>query len=267
VELRPPIVIASGVGGMGEYLKLIDPKQIGAYTLKTITFKPRRGNPPPRLIATQDYLINSIGLENVGVEKFIEELENKVYDELFEKVKVIFSFAGENFEEYLLVAQKMAPYQGRFVAFECNFSCPNVHFNPLSNVAELERMLSELRKRLNVFLIAKLGIEGVFVEEIAKIVEKCGWNGVTLINTIRALHVDGDRIIKGGISGPVLKPIALRAVYEVRNRTNLYIIASGGIMNEQDAEQFFKVGANAISIGTALYKDPKIVEKIARMFF
>lgn len=141
-----------------------------------------------------------------------------------------------------------------------------MHFNPLSNVAELERMLSELRKRLNVFLIAKLGIEGAFVEEIAKIVEDCGWNGVTLINTIRALHVDGERIIKGGISGPVLKPIALRAVYEVRNRTNLYIIASGGIMNEQDAEQFFKVGANAISIGTALYKDPKIVEKIARMF-
>jgi dihydroorotate dehydrogenase (NAD+) catalytic subunit len=122
VELRPPIVIASGVGGMGEYLKLIDPKQIGAYTLKTTTFKPRRGNPPPRLIATQDYLINSIGLENVGVEKFIEELENKVYDELFEKVKVIFSFAGKT-SKYLLVAQKMAPYQGRFVAFECNFSC------------------------------------------------------------------------------------------------------------------------------------------------
>jgi len=267
VELRPPIVIASGIGGMGEYLKLIDPKCIGAYTLKTITFKPRHGNPPPRLIATQNYLINSIGLENVGVKKFIEELRGQVYDELFRKVKVIFSFAGENFEEYLLVAEKMVPYQDRFAAFECNFSCPNVQFNPLSNPTELKRMLLELRKRLNVFLIAKIGIEGGFVEDVAKLAEDCGWNGVTLINTIRALHVDGERIIAGGVSGPVLKPIALRAVYEVRKRTSLFIIASGGIMNEEDAQQFFKVGASAISIGTALYKNPKIVEKIAKMFY
>lgn len=266
MELRPPIVIASGVGGMGEYLKLIDPRYIGAYTLKTITFKPRLGNPPPRLIATERYLINSIGLENAGVEKFIEELENGLYEELFRKVKVIFSFAGEDFEEYLKVAERMAPYQDRFVAFECNFSCPNVHFNPLSDTNQLKKMLIELRKKLDVFLIAKLGIEGAFIEQLARLVEECGWNGVTIINTIRALHIDGETLIKGGISGPVLKPIALRAVYEVRNRTNLYIIASGGIMNETDAQHFFKAGANAVSIGTALYRDPTIVERIAKRF-
>lgn len=266
MELRPPIVIASGVGGMGEYLQLIDPKCIGAYTLKTITFRPRRGNPPPRLVATQNYLINSIGLENVGIERFVEELEQGVFDELFKKVKVIFSFGGESFEEYLLVAERMVPHQEKFIAFECNLSCPNVQIDFLSNLSTLKKLFTELRKRLSVFLIAKLGIEGAFIENVAKLVEDCGWNGVTVMNTIRALHIDGERVVKGGLSGPVLKPIALRAVHEVRNRTNLYIIASGGIMNEKDVEQFFKVGANAVSIGTVLFKNPKIVEKIAQRF-
>lgn len=266
MELKPPIVIASGVGGMGEYLNLIDSKFIGAYTLKTITFKPRKGNPPPRLIATKDYLINSIGLENPGVEKFIEELRAGQYDELFEKVKVIFSFAGDNFQEYEQVAERMMPFQDRFIVFECNLSCPNVHFNPLSDISNLRQLLLTLRKKLKIFLTAKLSIEGAFVEDIAELVEDCGWNGVTLINTIRALHVDGERLIKGGVSGPVLKPIALRAVHEVRNRTKLHIIASGGVMDEKDAEDFFRVGANAVSIGTALYKDPSIVEKIAKRF-
>ncbi|MCS7175882.1 HisA/HisF-related TIM barrel protein [Pseudothermotoga sp.] len=266
MELKPPIVIASGIGGMGEYLKLIEPKFIGAYTLKTITFKPKKGNPPPRLIATENYLINSIGLENPGVENFIEQLKSGQYDELFERVKIIFSFAGDNFEEYEQVAEKMAPFQNKFIAFECNLSCPNVHFNPLSDLTTLKRLLSSLRRKLDIFLIAKLGIEGAFVESIAKLVELCGWDGVTLINTIRALHVDGERIIKGGVSGPILKPIALRAVHEVRSKTKLYIIASGGIASEKDAEDFFKVGANAVSVGTILYKDPSIVERIAKNF-
>lgn len=268
MELNPPLVIASGVGGMGEYLKLIDPKYIGAYTLKTVTLFPKQGNPPPRLFATENYLINNIGLENIGIDAFIENLNANQYEELFEKVKVIFSLGGDNPEEYKLVAQKIATYEKYFEAIEVNFSCPNVKnggLNILSDLFSFKEVLIYLRKVLKGFLIAKVGVEGNFVENIAQIVKDHGWNGIVLINTIRGLEVVEGKLIKGGISGPVLKPIALRAVYEVKNKVpELYVIGSGGITNEKDVDDFFKVGANAISLGTAIYKNPQVVEKIAK---
>ncbi|MFN4190187.1 MAG: tRNA-dihydrouridine synthase [Pseudothermotoga sp.] len=267
MELNPPLVIASGVGGMGEYLKLINPKYIGAYTLKTITLFPKEGNLPPRLFATQEYLMNNIGLENVGIDVFIEKLNNNQYEELFEKTKVIFSLGGDDAQEYKRVAQKIAPYEDYFEAIEVNFSCPNVKkggLNILSDLSSLQDVLIYMRKVLKGFLIAKIGIEGSFVEQIAQILKDHGWNGITLINTIRGLRIVNDKVFKGGLSGPILKPIALRAVYEVKNKVpELYVIGSGGIMCEKDADDFFKVGADAISLGTAIYKDPHIVERIA----
>lgn len=267
MELNPPLVIASGVGGMGEYLKLINPIYIGAYTLKTITLFPKEGNLPPRLFATQEYLMNNIGLENVGIDAFIEKLNNNQYEELFEKTKVIFSLGGDDAQEYKRVAQKIAPYEDYFEAIEVNFSCPNVKkggLNILSDLSSLQDVLIYMRKVLKGFLIAKIGIEGSFVEQIAQILKDHGWNGITLINTIRGLQIVNDRVFKGGLSGPILKPIALRAVYEVKNKVpELYVIGSGGIMCEKDADDFFKVGADAISLGTAIYKDPLIVERIA----
>ncbi|HEY8542193.1 MAG TPA: dihydroorotate dehydrogenase, partial [Pseudothermotoga sp.] len=227
MELNPPLVIASGVGGMGEYLKLIDPKYIGAYTLKTVTLFPKQGNPPPRLFATENYLINNIGLENIGIDAFIENLNANQYEELFEKVKVIFSLGGDNPEEYKLVAQKIATYEKYFEAIEVNFSCPNVKnggLNILSDLFSFKEVLIYLRKVLKGFLIAKVGVEGNFVENIAQIVKDHGWNGIVLINTIRGLEVVEGKLIKGGISGPALKPIALRAVYEVKNKVpELYV--------------------------------------------
>ncbi len=268
MELNPPLIIASGVGGMGEYLKLIDPKYIGAYTLKTITLFPKEGNLPPRLFATQEYLMNNIGLENVGIDAFIEKLNNNQYEELFEKTKVIFSLGGDDAQEYERVAQKIAPYEDHFEAIEVNFSCPNVKkggLNILSDLSSLQDLLIYMRKVLKGFLIAKIGVEGIFVEQIAQILKDHAWNGITLINTIRGLQIVNDKVFKGGLSGPILKPIALRAVYEVKNRApELYVIGSGGIMCEKDADDFFKVGADAISLGTAIYKDPHIVERIAK---
>ncbi len=267
MELNPPVVIASGTGGMGEYLKLINPEHIGAYTLKTVTLFPKQGNRPPRLFATENYLINNIGLENTGIDAFIEALNSGCYRELFDKVKVIFSIGGDDSDQYKKMAEKINPYEKYFEAIEVNFSCPNVNkggLNILSDLSSFRDVLSFMRKTLGGFLIAKIGIEGGFVEHIAQIVKEHGWNGITLINTIRGLHISQDRIIKGGISGPILKPVALRAVYEVKNKVpDLYVIGSGGIMCEKDADDFFKVGADAISLGTAIYKDPQIVQRIS----
>ncbi|MEJ5229220.1 MAG: tRNA-dihydrouridine synthase [Pseudothermotoga sp.] len=268
MKLNPPLIIASGVGGMGEYLKLIDAKYIGAYTLKTITLLPKEGNPPPRLFATNNYLINSIGLENIGIEAFTEKLVSGDYEEIFAKTKVIASLGGDDPEQLTLVAQKIKPYESLFEAIEFNFSCPNVAEGGLKLVSDqkaLKEVLKSIRKILNGFLIAKLSIEGIFVEELSKLVNEYEWNGVTVTNTIRALQLIDGNLFKGGISGPVLKPISLRAVYEIKNKVaDLYTIACGGIMNEKDADDFFKVGADAVSVGSAIYKDPEIVERIAK---
>lgn len=268
MHLKIPLIIASGTGGMGEYLKLIDSEYIGAYTLKTITFFPKKGNPPPRLFATENYLINSIGLENVGLEKFLQQLSSGEFEELFAKTKVIASFSGDDVDQMLQIAKKIKPFEKKFIAIEFNLSCPNVSkggLGLLSDIHGLENLLLSIRRELNGFLIAKIGIEGVFVEAAAEILKRCGWQGLSLINTIRSLYIIGEKIIKGGLSGPVLKPVALRAVYEVKNRvSDLYVIGGGGIMNEEDADDFIKAGADAVSIGTAIFKDPKIVSKIAK---
>jgi len=268
VKLNPPLVIASGVGGMGEYLQLIDAKYIGAYTLKTITLHPKEGNPPPRLFATNNYLINNIGLENIGIEAFTKKIADGEFEELFAKTKVIASLGGDDLEQYLLVAQKIKEYEQIFEAIEFNFSCPNVAKGGLSLISDYEafkQLLRSIRKILSGFLIAKLSIEGAFVEEASKLVKQFDWNGVTVTNTLRALQLIDGKVFKGGISGPVLKPIAMRAIYEIKNKVpDLYTIACGGIMNEDDAEDFFKVGADAVSVGTAIYKDPQIVERIAK---
>ncbi len=269
MELKIPIVIASGVGGMGEYLKMkmISPDCIGAYTLKTITYKPKSGNPPPRLVASSGYLINSIGLENQGIENFLFKLQQGEFDWIFAKTKVILSLGGDNLEEFQMIAERVKSVEGRFAAIEFNFSCPNVEKGGLSVIADskkLPKLLKSLRKTLDSFLIAKVGIEGIFVENFASLLEKNEWNGISLINTLRALQFVEGKIQKGGLSGPSLKPIALRAVYEVKKvAKKLFIVGGGGISNEDDAEEFLKVGADAVSLGTIIYKNPKIVERIA----
>jgi len=262
LELKPPLVLLSGPAGFGEYLKLIDHRFVGAVVLKTVTFKPRGGNPPPRIAEGPFFLLNSIGLENPGVLSFLEDLPKLA-------VPTIASFGGETYEEYLEIAKLVKDKAKEFVAVEFNFSCPNVKEGGLTIVRDKEkwrRLLVELREILDdSFLIAKVGIEGLFVEDAAEMAFQAGWNGMTLVNTVRGLIVDKGKILLGGLSGPILKPIALRAVYEVKRRfPNLYVIGSGGVYSVEDAKDYLMVGADAIGIGSALFKDPGIVEEIGR---
>ncbi|MGC8820924.1 MAG: HisA/HisF-related TIM barrel protein [Fervidobacterium sp.] len=270
LNLRSPLVIASGPGGFGEYMNVegIDWKKVGAYTLKTVTYNPKEGNPPPRMYAKNGYLINRIGLENPGIDNFINLLENGYFDRLFQEVSVILSLGGDTYEEYFEITRKVRPHIGKFVAVEYNFSCPNVRHGGLSIMVDRDEwklLLKEIRNMLpNAFLIAKLGIESGFVEENALLAYESGWEGVTLINTIRGLmfNSEGDMIL-GGLSGPNLLPIALRAVYEVRKKlSDIYIIASGGVYNPEDVDLFLKLGANAVSVGSALFKNEKILDNL-----
>ncbi len=268
MKLNPPVIIASGPAGNGEYAKFLNPEFVGAYTLKTITYKKKDGNKPPRLYCTQNYMINRIGLENPGIFEFIDELERGNFDELFKNFKVVLSLGADSAQEYVEVTRAIKPYLDRFVAVEYNFSCPNVEHGGLSIIADIEKwknVLKEIRNLTDSFIVAKLGIEGHFIEHSAKIVEQMRWNGITAINTIRGLAFTSEGFILGGLSGPILKPIALRNVYEIRKACpDIYIIASGGIYSLEDAKQFLNVGANAISVGTAIFTDEKIVEQIGR---
>ncbi len=271
LKLSIPLIIASGPAGFGEYGKLEDfPwEDVGAFTLKTVTFKGKEGNKPPRMYAKNGYIINRIGLENPGINAFLEALQAKEFDWLFEKTSVILSLGGDSYEEYVEISKLIKPYANRFKAIEYNFSCPNVKHGGLSIIAskdEWVKLLYEIRSILDQeFLVAKLGIEGGFVEHQAKIVSDAGWDGVTVVNTVRGLMFnDEGEMIVGGLSGPNLFPITLRAVFEVRKlNPKLYIIASGGIYNGDDAIKLLKVGADAVSVGSLLLKNEKVVSQIA----
>jgi len=268
--INPPIVIASGVGGFGEYMHFIPLEYVGAYTLKTITYKPKSGNPSPRMRAGEFYILNSIGLENPGIERFLKDVKKGEFNHLFEKVKVIASLGGESKDEYLKISERFSEISEKFEAVEFNFSCPNVEKGGLSiieNKQEWQDTLRLIREMLpNTFLIAKIGMEGIFVEKAVELIKTEGWDGVTLINTIRGLHIDADRnYVVGGLSGPILKPIALRMIYEVRKRfEDIFIIASGGVYTAEDAKEYLDLGANAVAVGSALFKDPNVVEKIVK---
>lgn len=271
LKLSIPLIIASGPAGFGEYGRLEDfPwESVGAFTLKTVTFKGKEGNKPPRMYAKNGYIINRIGLENPGINAFLEAIRAKEFDWLFEKASVILSLGGDGYEEYVEISKLIKPYADRFSAIEYNFSCPNVKHGGLSIIANKDewcKLLYEIRKILDrQFLIAKLGIEGGFVEHQAKNVSDAGWDGVTVINTVRGLMFnDEGEMIVGGLSGPNLLPIALRAVFEVRKlNPELYIIASGGIYDGDDAVKMLKVGADAVSVGSLLLKNEKVISKIA----
>ncbi|MGB4262927.1 MAG: geranylgeranylglyceryl/heptaprenylglyceryl phosphate synthase [Fervidobacterium sp.] len=272
LNLKVPLIIASGPGGFGEYAKIdgFPWEYVGAYTLKTVTYNKKSGNVPPRMYARDGYMINRIGLENPGIDQFLDALENGEYEFLFKKTNVILSLGGDNYQEYIEVTKKVKPYLHKFIAVEYNFSCPNVSKGGLSIVTDLiewQSLLVEIRKELpDTFLIAKLGIEGGFIENLVEKAAQSGWNGVTVINTIRGLMFNDDgEILLGGLSGPNLLPIAERAVYEVRKKlSDIYIISSGGVYKEEDAKQLLKVGADAVSIGSAIFQDEQIISRIGK---
>jgi len=263
VEFPTPVFVASGTFGYGqEAADLVDLTGLGAIITKSIGAEPRLGNPLPRLFETTAGLLNSIGLQNVGVQNFVTE---KLPFLRTLGVPIIVNIAGRSLDEYVTVARTLEEHEG-IAGYELNFSCPNVKEGGLefSQKAEItERATRQIREITKRLVIPKLTPNVTRVGEIAKAAEAGGADAVSLINTLTGMAVDIEtwrpriNTVVGGYSGPAIKPVALAKVYETSRAVNIPVIGIGGIMNWQDAVEFFLVGAHAVQIGTANFVDPR----------
>jgi dihydroorotate dehydrogenase (NAD+) catalytic subunit len=262
ISLKNPVMVASGTFGYGEeYAELIDLNRLGAIVTKTITLKPRLGNEPPRIVETASGILNSIGLQNVGIDAFINEKLPFLREFA---VPLIVSIAGETSDEYVELAKTL---RGRKIeGLELNLSCPNIKYDRKLMIAQDPKathlVVSRVKKVTSVPVIVKLSPNVTDIASIAKVCEEAGADGVSLINTFTGMAIDVEsresmlRQITGGLSGPAIKPIALRMVYEVHKAVGIPIIGMGGIMAARDALEFIIAGAKAIAIGTGNFVDP-----------
>jgi len=262
LKLKNPVMVASGTFGM-DYRRLIDVRALGAIVTKTITLKGRMGNPPPRIAETHSGMLNSIGLENNGLDDFIK---NKI--PLFPKgsTELIVSVAGESEDEFKKIVKGLNHVKG-IGAIELNLSCPNIRHGAREGlIAQDEKavhsVVSAARKATNLTLIAKLSPNVADIAKIALAAEDAGADAVLLVNTFPAMAVDIDTgrpklgHITGGLSGPALKPIALKMVWDAYNKIDIPIIGCGGIMDYRDAVEFMLCGATAVQVGTATFINP-----------
>jgi len=268
LKLRNPVLAASGTFGYGiEYAPFVDLSRLGGIVVKGLYYEPRPGNPPPRLAESPSGLINSIGLQGIGVRAFCE----KVLPEIAKfKTPIIVNVCGETDEEYAAVIDFLNG-QERIVAYELNISCPNVRqggacpaLSPDHTFA-LVRLARQASRRP---LITKLSPNVTDIVGIALAAQEAGTEAISLINTLLAMAVDVEtrrpRLgnVFGGLSGPAIKPVALRMVYQVASRVQVPVIGLGGIMTGRDALEFLIAGARAVEVGTASLVDPEATARI-----
>ncbi len=263
IKLKNPVIVASGTFGFGEeYEDFLTPGQLGAVIPKGISLKPMLGNPPPRIFETEGGIINSIGLQNPGFEDFV--VNRLPYCKRM-KTHLIINFFGNTESEYVELARRFDGVQG-ISGLEMNISCPNVKRGGMAFCSDPKtayRVVSKVRKVTGLTLVVKLSPNVTDIVRIAKSVEEAGADAVSLVNTFRAMAVNihsrkpelGN--IVGGLSGPAIKPIALRMVWEVSQRLRIPVIGMGGIMKAEDAIEFILVGASAVQIGTANLIQPR----------
>jgi dihydroorotate dehydrogenase (NAD+) catalytic subunit len=262
LELKNPVVTASGTFGCGrEYSAFFDLGKLGALVVKSLTLEERPGNPMPRICETPSGILNSIGLQNKGVDRFLEEdlpcLEE--YD-----VPVIANVAGESVEEYVQVCHRL-DVERNIAGIELNISCPNVEEGCMLFGQEAKAAASLVRKcraATGKPLIVKLTPNVSDIGLIAQKVEEAGADAISLINTIMGMRINIDTYKSllatptGGLSGPAIRPVAVRMVWEVAKSVKIPIIGMGGITNAEDAVEFLLVGATAVAVGTANFMEP-----------
>jgi dihydroorotate dehydrogenase (NAD+) catalytic subunit len=262
LQLRNPVMTASGTFGYGEeYAPYVDLSRLGAIVVKGLSLKPRMGNPPPRIVETPCGMLNAVGLQNVGVDAFIRE--KLPFLNQFD-LPVIANIFGESVEEYCKVAEILSQASGVH-GLEVNISCPNVKKGGITFGANPD-MAADVTRRVKAStdlpVIVKLTPNVTDIAEIAESVEAAGADAISLINTITGMSVDIERRvphlrnITGGLSGPAIKPVALRMVWQVVQRVSVPVIGLGGIMTARDALEFLIVGARAVQVGTAHFIHP-----------
>lgn len=261
VELKNPIVVASGTFGFGrEYAQFYDLGELGGICAKGLTLHRREGNPAPRIAETPMGILNSVGLQNPGVDDFIaHELPfMRQYD-----TKVIANISGNTPEEYGIMCEKLS--EAGVDMIEVNISCPNVKAGGLAygTRPELAAEVTEMaKKHSTVPVMVKLSPNVTDITEIAKAVENAGADAVSLINTLRGMRIDINtrrpvlKMNTGGMSGPAVLPVAVRMVWEVANTVNIPILGMGGVSRGEDAAQLMLAGATAVAVGTACFADP-----------
>lgn len=268
LTLKNPVMTASGTFGYGEeFADFIDLSRLGGIIVKGTTGERRQGNPYPRMAETPSGMLNAVGLQNVGVGTFCKDVYPRIKDI---DTNVIVNVSGSSIEEYCSTAEQIDALDN-IPAIELNISCPNVKKGGMgfgTNPDMAAQVVSEVRKVYHKTLIVKLTPNVTSVVEIAKAVEGAGADSVSLINTLLGMAVDVERqrpylsTITGGLSGPCVKPVAVRMVWQVAHAVQIPVIGLGGIASAADALEFLMVGAKAVQVGTANFIDPAITVKI-----
>ena len=263
IQMRNPVMTASGTFGYGsEYVDFVDLNQLGAVVVKGITSVPWPGNPMQRIMETPSGMLNAIGLQNVGVDGFISEKLPYLRD--FD-VPIIVNVCGKTVEEYLTVIEKLNTADG-VTGVELNISCPNLDCGGMSfgvDATLAHQLVTEVRAKTDLPLLVKLSPNVTDISIIARAVEDAGANALSAINTLLGMAINAETRkpelanVTGGLSGPAIKPVALRLVWEVYKSVSIPIIGMGGIMTATDAIEFFIAGASAVAIGTANFVNPQ----------
>lgn len=262
LKLKNPVLTASGTFGYGlEMQQFIDLQRLGGIMVKGTTLKPRAGNPPPRVVETPAGMLNSVGLENPGVEHVIEKVLPRLAGL---DVAVIVNISGNTVEEYGILAGKLNGVPG-VAALEVNISCPNVKAGGLAFGTcphQAAEVVKAVRRETSLPVIAKLSPNVTDIVSIAQSVEEAGADAVSLINTLLGMAIDSEAQrpvlanVFGGLSGPAVKPVALRMVWQVSQKVQIPVIGMGGIMSAADAIEFMLAGAHAVAIGVGNFVNP-----------
>jgi dihydroorotate dehydrogenase (NAD+) catalytic subunit len=271
IDLVNPVIAASGTFGYGiEFEEIVSLEAIGGFVTKGISLEPMPGHKQQRIVQTAAGMLNAIGLQNVGVEDYIARKLPPL--SRYPECKVIVNVFGYTVTDYIQVIERLNAAEG-IAAYELNVSCPNVHAGGMAFGADpgsLEYLVGRARKASTRPLIVKLSPNVTSVAHMAKIAAGAGADAVSLVNTFLAMSIDTEtrqpRLsnITGGLSGPAIKPIALRMVYETARAVTVPILGMGGIVTAEDAVEFLLAGATAVQVGTASYADPRAVERLAR---
>jgi len=268
LALKNPLMTASGCFGYGlEYADIVDLSSLGAVVVKGLFLKEREGHPPPRIVETPSGMLNAIGLQGIGVHRFIRE---KMPELRRRGAVVIVNVCGSSLDEYVEVSRMLSDVEG-VAALELNISCPNIKEGGIQfgcNLASTREVVSAVRKATRLPLIPKLTPNVTSVASFARAAEESGADAVSLVNTFLAMVIDVETRrpalsnVMGGLSGPAIRPIAVRMVYECAQQVRIPVIGMGGISSARDVLEFLIAGATAVQVGTANFVDPFIWPKL-----